>query len=300
MVCILIVKPKRNMKLSPSNYRFPIFGWKISYHDIFRKHSYKTNQLRNAIPYFDPLQSWGDCRTHCSIIPTRSWPVIWGWSWRTVIASLKIAISLKQLVNYWRTGLDYEYTRTYKYTFRLLLNISRIKEAKYSARFLGEYLVKLWSDKEQLEIFNKLVILLRGLPAERDAAIRRLYYHHLESTWRKGLGVFSPTNFQLMENAVAKLAIGNHTPVLETESVSLSQLISELISADALSRNFQRSFSWGEFAEDFMPVLFGEHLFRGFSGYSAEACHEFLHGNGSCRYLDSRDGLCNGGNHVHT
>ena len=50
----------------------------------------------------------------------------------------------------------------------------------------------------------------------------------------------------------------------------------------------------GAFLANFMPVVFQDPLNRGFSGHSEEACHEFMHGVGTCTFFLARDSNCKG------
>ena len=70
--------------------------------------------------------------------------------------------------------------------------------------------------------------------------------------------------------------------------------LAQIISADALSLNFVADQSLGTLLAQFQAEILEESALRGFSNYSAEQCHEFIHGEGTCSKLQSRDKSCNG------
>ena len=69
--------------------------------------------------------------------------------------------------------------------------------------------------------------------------------------------------------------------------------MAELISSDAISRQFERTQSMGGFLASFLTTLVkDETLHYGFSYYSKEKCHEFIHGEGTCTKELFRDDKC--------
>ena len=80
---------------------------------------------------------------------------------------------------------------------------------------------------------------------------------------------------------------------------ALTTFAAKVIAADALSANFVPTQSLGEVLAHFLPKILGHSLRYGFSHYSAETCHESIHGSGSCSKLLARDVECTG-NILHT
>ena len=73
---------------------------------------------------------------------------------------------------------------------------------------------------------------------------------------------------------------------------STVSIMAELISSDAISRQFNRTQSMGGLLANFLTTLFNETLYSGFSYYSKEKCHEFKHGEGTCPKKLYRDDNC--------
>ena len=76
--------------------------------------------------------------------------------------------------------------------------------------------------------------------------------------------------------------------------VLAANLAAQIIAADALSRNFKASQSFGKWISLVLPEVFNSTSFEGFSYYSSELCHEERYGNGTCSELKARDDLCEG------
>ena len=71
-------------------------------------------------------------------------------------------------------------------------------------------------------------------------------------------------------------------------------MAAKLIAADAITNNFRQTQSMGDLLSDFMLHIYNDSLIYGFSGHSAEACHEFKYGSGNCRDFMMRDDKCIG------
>ena len=149
------------------------------------------------------------------------------------------------------------------------------------------------SDKEQSEIVERIISLSARFPAQTYTAVDTILHDIVERWLDQGIHVFSPLSTRRLEQLLPQFSLEKKTSAFNS-SLHAIQLMAGLMSPDILSRNFKKTFSLGELAVDLMPVLFGEHLFHGFSGYKAEECHEYLNGNQSCGALDGRDGLCGG------
>ena len=74
----------------------------------------------------------------------------------------------------------------------------------------------------------------------------------------------------------------------------VSQHIAQIIAADAISMDFEPSQSFGKTLSAFPEVLLKSSPFDGFSNYSAEECHEFVHGKGTCPSYLARNDNCTG------
>ena len=79
---------------------------------------------------------------------------------------------------------------------------------------------------------------------------------------------------------------------LTTKSPDLALSAAKVISADAFARNFVATQSLGGMLAVFPFHVLEASPFEGFSHYSKEACHEYLHGNGTCSKRMHRDGKC--------
>ena len=73
-----------------------------------------------------------------------------------------------------------------------------------------------------------------------------------------------------------------------------------MIAADVVMSNFEATQSWGHILTYFPSLVLKTSPYEGFSYYSKEGCHEFLHGEGSCTKYLARDDSCLGGNLVTT
>ena len=71
-------------------------------------------------------------------------------------------------------------------------------------------------------------------------------------------------------------------------------ILAEILSSYLISSNFELEQSTGAFLGNFMHFLNGDTLYRGFSWYSEEACHESRHGNGTCSPFLAREQNCVG------
>ena len=65
-----------------------------------------------------------------------------------------------------------------------------------------------------------------------------------------------------------------------------------MLAGHFLSHNLEMEFGLGDLLSNFMPVLFDDSLIKGFSHYKAEACHEQVHGEGTCGFFAHRDDQC--------
>ena len=79
---------------------------------------------------------------------------------------------------------------------------------------------------------------------------------------------------------------------MDIKAKSTLAIVAELISSDAISKQFKRTQSMGGFLANFLTMLFNETLHSGFSYYSKEKCHEFIHGEGTCTKELHRDNQC--------
>ena len=70
--------------------------------------------------------------------------------------------------------------------------------------------------------------------------------------------------------------------------------IAKLLAGDALNQAFEREQSFGDLLSRFMPSIYNDSLIYGFSGHSAEECHEFRHGPSTCQSYRMREGKCIG------
>ena len=96
---------------------------------------------------------------------------------------------------------------------------------------------------------------------------------------------------------LTSLSNGNST--LEEEAYFVPKntevdVIAKVLAAEVVSSNFAFTQTTGSFLGNFMPLMFNDTIDRGFSGYSAEACHESVHGEGTCSRFQSRDFNCRG------
>ena len=84
----------------------------------------------------------------------------------------------------------------------------------------------------------------------------------------------------------------NESNILCRDISTWKLYFAKLLVADALYLNAGREQSFGHLLSDFMPSIFNDSLVYGFSGHSAEECHEFKFGEGSCNTELMRDGEC--------
>ena len=77
-------------------------------------------------------------------------------------------------------------------------------------------------------------------------------------------------------------------------SPSVAGILTRIISAHIVSSNFEMEQTVGDFLGNFMQLMYNDTLLRGFSHYSAEACHEFYHGINTCDRWRARDFECKG------
>ena len=96
----------------------------------------------------------------------------------------------------------------------------------------------------------------------------------------------------LLGRPLSKLTITNHNDSTCEDISTWKLYLAKLLAADALSQNAEREQSFGHLLSDFMPSIFNDSLVYGFSGHSAEECHELKYGEGSCSPLLMRDGAC--------
>ena len=92
----------------------------------------------------------------------------------------------------------------------------------------------------------------------------------------------------------------NDSNILCRDISTWKRYFAKLLVADALYQNAEREQSFGHLLSDFMPSIFNDSLVYGFSGHSAEECHEFKFGEGSCSPLLMRDGDCKSENNSHS
>ena len=59
-----------------------------------------------------------------------------------------------------------------------------------------------------------------------------------------------------------------------------------------LSHNLMPEVSLGHFLATFMETFLPDTVLKGFSHFEEEACHEAVHGPGTCDFFAHRDGLC--------
>ena len=78
-----------------------------------------------------------------------------------------------------------------------------------------------------------------------------------------------------------------------------SKQIAQIIAADAISLDFKPSQSFGKTLAAIPEVLLKSSPFDGFSNYSAEKCHEFVHGIGTCPSYLARDSSCTGNKQLY-
>ena len=72
----------------------------------------------------------------------------------------------------------------------------------------------------------------------------------------------------------------------------LVHLVSKILAAHVISENFKMEQTMGNFLGNYMQLMYNDSLETGFSGYSSEACHESIHGNGTCSFSLARDFKC--------
>ena len=77
-------------------------------------------------------------------------------------------------------------------------------------------------------------------------------------------------------------------------SQDLGLAMAQIIAADALSRQFKPTQSFGKILAQFETDILELEPYSGFSNYSAERCHEYVHGPGTCTNFFSRDNACEG------
>ena len=80
----------------------------------------------------------------------------------------------------------------------------------------------------------------------------------------------------------------------ESSVVAYQDIVIEVISAQLVSSNFGMDQNIGEFLGNFMHLVFNDTLRTGFSMYSAEKCHEHVHGNHTCNRFLAQDLKCVG------
>ena len=75
--------------------------------------------------------------------------------------------------------------------------------------------------------------------------------------------------------------------------------LAKVLAAEVISSNFVMTQTTGSFLGNFMRLMFNDTLDHGFSGYSAETCHESVHGEGTCSRFLARDFNCKGIMHLN-
>ena len=94
-------------------------------------------------------------------------------------------------------------------------------------------------------------------------------------------------------NGISKrMGVLNESLLPATSRDSITLNMAQIVGADALSRAFQPSQSLGKILSQFLPDVLGLSPHDGFSNYSAEACHEFVHGDKTCSPYLARDNSC--------
>ena len=69
-------------------------------------------------------------------------------------------------------------------------------------------------------------------------------------------------------------------------------LMAQIMAADAISSHFEPEQSFGDILHQFLPVVLNISPYEGYSNFSAEECHEWIHGDNTCSKVLSRDNAC--------